>query len=228
MKKKLKMIINIIMTILFIILMGYYITGNMIHEILGTIIFVLFFLHNILNIKWYKSLLKGKHNALRIFHISINILLLIAMLGIFISGMMMSTYVFEFLNINMSRLGRKIHMVCNSWGFILMAMHVGLHLNSMISKMSLKIKKKQTKYICICLLVMLLAFGIYAIFSVQLLKDMFLVNEYKFFDYEQSNIIFYLKFFSILITISFLTYYSIKLLRKKKMKAKKDAKSISM
>ena len=49
MKNIVKMIIDIVMTILFIILMGYYITDNSVHEILGTITFVLFIAHHILN-----------------------------------------------------------------------------------------------------------------------------------------------------------------------------------
>lgn len=38
--KKFRFIIDIAMTILFIILMGYYVTDNKVHEILGTITFV--------------------------------------------------------------------------------------------------------------------------------------------------------------------------------------------
>ena len=56
--KKFRIILDIIMTVLYIILMGYCITGNAVHEILGTITFVLFIIHNILNIKWYKSIFK--------------------------------------------------------------------------------------------------------------------------------------------------------------------------
>ena len=43
------------MTCFFIILMGYHITGNKIHEYLGVITLLLMIIHNILNIKWYKS-----------------------------------------------------------------------------------------------------------------------------------------------------------------------------
>lgn len=66
MKKKLQMIIDIIMFILFLILTGYHITGNIVHEILGVITFVLFIVHHIINIKWYKALPKGKYTTRRI------------------------------------------------------------------------------------------------------------------------------------------------------------------
>ena len=69
--RKFRIVLDIVMTLLFIILMGYYVTDNTVHEILGTITFILFILHNILNIKWYKSIFKGKHNFQRTFHIKI-------------------------------------------------------------------------------------------------------------------------------------------------------------
>lgn len=59
MKNKVKLIIDIAMTILFIILMGYYVTDNAVHEILGTITFVLFILHHILNINGINLYLKA-------------------------------------------------------------------------------------------------------------------------------------------------------------------------
>ena len=102
--KKIRILIDVLMTIFFIILMGYFITGNKVHEILGTITFVLFIIHNILNIKWYKSILKGKHNFQRIFHIIINLLLLVAIIGMMVSGIMISSNVFSFLNIQTTML----------------------------------------------------------------------------------------------------------------------------
>lgn len=70
--KKIRILLDIIMTCLFIVLMGYYAMKNSTHEILGVITFALFILHNIINIKWYKSIFKGEHSFQRIFHIIIN------------------------------------------------------------------------------------------------------------------------------------------------------------
>jgi len=57
--KKIRILIDMLMTIFFIILMGYFITGNKVHEILGTITFVLFIIHNILNIKCFRFYMGG-------------------------------------------------------------------------------------------------------------------------------------------------------------------------
>ena len=99
MNKKFRIMLDIVMTILFTILMGYYATDNKVHEILGTITFILFIIHNILNIKWYKGIFKGKHTFQRTFHIILNLLLFIAILGMMVSGIMISSDVFAFFDI---------------------------------------------------------------------------------------------------------------------------------
>lgn len=216
--KKVRILIDILMTIFFIILMGYFITGNEVHEILGTITFVLFIVHNILNIKWYKSIFKGKHNFQRTFHIITNILLLIAMLGMMISGIMISSNVFSFLNIKTTMFGRRLHMLSTSWGFILMAIHMGLHLNSIMSKINKKMKDNTFEYVYYFGLVLLAGLGIYSFISAKAWEDMFLVNDFKFYDYTQNGFIFYLKYIGIIAFIELAIYFIFKLINKLKNK----------
>lgn len=66
MKSKIKMGIDILMTALLLDLMAYQITGQALHEWFGAGMFVLFIAHNILNIRWYGNLFKGKYRLLRI------------------------------------------------------------------------------------------------------------------------------------------------------------------
>ena len=214
MKNKIKILIDIAMTALFIILMGYYVTESNIHEILGTITFVLFILHHILNIKWYKSIFKGKHNFQRVFHTILNLLLFLSMLGMMVSGIMISTNVFKFLDIPVNSFGRKLHMISTSWGFVLMSIHVGLHITGLMTKLNTKMKNSIFEYAYYCILLILLIFGIYSIVDLKIWEDMFLVNDFKFFDYEQSPILFYLKYLSMLFVIAFVIYIIFSLVRK--------------
>lgn len=222
MKKKFRVILDIIMTCLFIVLMGYYATDSKVHEILGTITFVLFIIHNILNIKWYKGIFKGKHNLQRTFHIIINLLLFIAMVGMMVSGIMISADVFDFLNIPTTMFARKLHMLSTSWGFVLMAMHVGLHINALISKLNAKMKKSTFEYVYYFVLAILVGLGIYSFIDLKIWEDMFLVNDFKFFDYEQSPILFYSKYLLALIAIALVIYIIFSLVRKVKNKKKKN------
>lgn len=205
--KKFRILIDIAMTCLFIVLMGYYITENKTHEILGTITFILFILHNILNIKWYKSIFKGKHNFQRTFHIIINIMLLLAMIGMIVSGIMISVDVFGFLNIKTNMFGRKLHMASTSWGFVLMAIHIGLHLNGMMTSLNKKMKNNTLEYVYYFILVLIAGYGLYSLIASKILEDMFVVNHFNFFDYDKSPIMFYLEHLAIILFIALTIYF---------------------
>lgn len=222
MENKIKKIIDIVMTILFIILMGYYVTENEVHEILGTITFILFIIHHILNIKWYKSVFKGKYNFQRIFHIILNLLLFIAMVGMMVSGIMISADVFAFLDIPTTMFGRRLHMLSTSWGFVLMAIHVGLHITALMNKLNAKMKNSTFEYVYYFVLVLLVGLGIYSFVNLKVWEDMFLVNDFKFFDYEQSPILFYLKYVLVLIAIALVIYIIFSFIRKVKNKKVKN------
>ena len=212
--KKFRIILDIIMTCLFIVLMGYYVTDNTVHEVLGTITFVLLIIHNILNIKWYKSIFKGKHNFQRTFHIIINLLLFIAMLGMMISGIMISSDVFDFLNIKTTMIGRNLHMISTAWGFILMSIHVGFHITGIMNKLNTKMKDNTFQYVYYFILLLLIGFSIYSFISLRLWEEMFVLIHFKFFDYEQNTILFYLKYICILIGVLLITYWLLRGIRK--------------
>ena len=69
--------IDILMTLLLMVVMAYHYTGQMWHEITGTAMFVLFIVHNALNYRWYRSLVKGRYNASRILVLVANSLLVV-------------------------------------------------------------------------------------------------------------------------------------------------------
>ena len=46
-KKKVRIVVDILMFILFVLFMGYHIISDMNHEILGVFLFILFIIHHI-------------------------------------------------------------------------------------------------------------------------------------------------------------------------------------
>ena len=105
-----------------ITLMAYQLIGKAYHEYAGTVLFIIFIIHNILNIKWYSNLFKGSYTPYRILSTIINILLLITMILLMISGIIMSEYTFSFLNINSGMaISRLIHLSASHLGFILVS-----------------------------------------------------------------------------------------------------------
>lgn len=216
MQKKVRILVDILMTVFFIILMGYHLTENNTHEILGTITFILFIVHHILNRKWYKTIFKGKYNFRRAFMLITNILLFISMLGMMISGIMLSTYVFSFLNIPTTMFARKLHMVSTSWGFVLMTIHLGLHLQLVLSKWSKKLKSSSFEYVYYLLLFISFIFGCYSLIKIKIWEDMLLFHDFKFYDYNQSSIMFYLQLVFIILAVAVGIYFIFSIIKKRK------------
>jgi len=200
--KKFRIIIDVIMYVFFIILMGHHITDNLIHEILGTGTIVLFIAHNILNFKFYKNLFKGKYTAKRMILTLIDVLLLLCMVGIIVSSIIISSDVFAFLNIHTTSFGLKLHMLSTSWGFVIMSFHLGLHLNGMLNKISAKMKNSIFEYIYYFILILIMGYGIYSFIKLNFISDMFLLNPFKAYDFNESPVIFYLHVLSSSILIA--------------------------
>lgn len=142
------------------------------------------------------------------------------MIGMMVSGIMISSNVFSFLNIQTTMFGRKLHMISTSWGFILMAIHIGLHLNSIMSKINKKIKNNTFEYVYYFVLLILVGLGIYSFISTKIWEDMFAVNDFKFYDYNQNELIFYLKYIGIIAFIELVIYFIFKWINKLKNKDK--------
>ena len=135
-----------------------------------------------------------------------------------VSGIMISANVFAFLNIPTTMFGRRLHMISTSWGFVLMAIHVGLHITSLMNKLNAKMKNSTFEYVYYFILVILVGLGIYSFINLKVWEDMFLLNDFKFFDYEQSPILFYLKYLLVLIAIALVIYVIFSIIRKVKNK----------
>ena len=117
-------VIDVGMMILLLLLMAFPFTGQDIHIFLGIIMIVFFIIHHYLNRRWYLSLFKGKKTKIQILFITINSLLLISIFGVALSGLTLAGYV----PIMSYFLARKMHLVCSYWSYLLMGLHVGLHL----------------------------------------------------------------------------------------------------
>lgn len=127
-KVKLKIAVDVLMTLGLLFLMGYQFWGDFAHEWAGTGMFVLFLLHHVLNRNWHRAIFQGRYTPARVFQLVINLLVFLAMVGLMVSGVILSSYVFAALPIR-GRMGfaRLLHMAASYWGFVLMALHLGLH-----------------------------------------------------------------------------------------------------
>ena len=234
--QRLRMTIDITMTILSIILMGgnYLFPADIVHEILGVALFVLWAVHITLNRRWYGAIFKGKYNPYRIMQTVINCSILICTLFLMISGIILSNHVFTFLNIQ-GGLGfaRIAHLLASHWYYLFMSMHIGLHVGMIINKVrhpegnnshpelvsgsSTNEMPKQVRHDKLrrILLALVCAYGIYAFIARGVWKYLILQQQFFFFDLDRGYILFAIDYISIIILFASLSHLLAKKMRQR-------------
>lgn len=218
-KMKIKMGIDASMTVLLLILMAYQITGQELHEWFGAGMLVLFLLHNILNIRWYGNLFKGKYTLLRVTQVIINFSVLASMLCLGFSGIVMSRHVFAELPIHgPMATARTMHLAASYWGFVLMSIHLGFHWSMILGMFGRLWGRTKMPAAFTWLLRFIAVFiagcGAYFFHKNNIDSYMFLKQEFVFFDFEQSAVSVFAQYISMMGFWVFISFYAMKRIRK--------------
>ncbi len=205
--KKARMIIDILMTALLPLLMAYSLIGEDIHEILGVCMFVLFIAHHVINRKWWTSIFKGKYNAARLLNTAVNLLLAVFMLLQPVSGILLSKHILKEVAISgAASTMRTIHMTLAYWGFIMMSIHLGLHIRAVSAKLKGKMNKA-VKYTITVIFLLIAAYGVYAFIHRGIADYMFMKVMFAFFDFSESKVLFLLDYAAIMVLATEAAYW---------------------
>ncbi len=194
------------MVILVPMLMAYSMIGETLHEFLGIIMFVLFICHHLVNRKWFRSLGYGKWNAVRRLNTIIDLTMLVLMVIMMVSAITISKHVFSFLNIGGAAVGRVLHLVGANWLFVLMSVHLGLHVNSMTGSLRLQGKRKLSRIPGIVFIVIAF-YGFYAMIKRGLLSYLFFIKMFASFDLSEPAVFFILDYFAIMVMFAVVGFY---------------------
>lgn len=226
-KQTVKGSVDLLMTVLLLLLMAYMLTGQKVHEWLGTGTLVLFIVHHVLNRKWLGNLGRGIYLPFRIFQTILAVLVFLSMLGSMVSGIMMSRYVFAFLSIRGGMAAaRMVHMLCAYWGFIFLSAHLGLHWGIIMGLLRKTAGFKAGNPTRIAILRIsacgIAVYGGYSFWKHRIADYLFLKSMFVFFDYEQSPMQFMAEYLAMMGLWMFFAYYIGKLLRKRTAHAQKS------
>lgn len=193
------------MTILSVLLMGglFLFPSDVVHEILGTALIFLWAVHNVLNRSFYKSLFNGKYSPFRIVMTVINSAIVVCCILLAVSGVMLSNYVFAFLQIE-SGIGfaRPVHLVVSHWYYILIALHFSLHAGVVFGGLKLKEKSLVHRVAVNCVVGAVSLYGLFAFVRLGLWKYLFLTQQFFFFDMERGFLLFVVDYVSIFVMFS--------------------------
>ena len=215
-KQILKIIVDILMTVILLLLMARSLVGEAAHEWLGISMFGLFILHHILNRRWSRNLFKGKYTPFRILQSALVALVFITMLGSMVSGIMLSEHALMFLPVmGGSSWARTVHMLCAYWGFVLISLHLGLHWNMMISMAKRMAKKTSSTrtWILRTIAVLIAGYGVFAFFKRDIGDYMLLRTMFVFFDFSEPLIFFLLDYIATMCLFVFIGHYISKVIK---------------
>ena len=131
--KRAKHIVDILLGIGLLLLMSFQVVGEAGHEWTGIVMTALMIVHQILNRKWIAALFRGRYTPLRALQTLVNAAMLVCFVLTAVSGVNMSVHAVPFLGGFMrSSLGRRLHLTLSHWCFVLMGLHLGLHIPAML------------------------------------------------------------------------------------------------
>ncbi|MGR3806706.1 DUF4405 domain-containing protein [Pasteurella testudinis] len=211
-KYKLQLLHDLLLTALFLSVMGYHIYLELIHEWAGIVFFALVFLHSGLNLWWFKKLTQGQYDAYRLLQTGVNLLTFILFMIACVSGVMMSNFALPDLPISMvNSTVRKLHMLSSHWLQLLIGVHLGLHwkmLANFLAKLwQIDLNGFNARRRLPALWLVISAYGIYALIKRDIHHYLFGLIEFAALDFDEPKWLFYLDFFAIVIFAAYLTRF---------------------
>ena len=187
--KSIKLIVDAGMTALLLCLTAYQATGESLHEWFGIGMTALLILHHVLNRRWYGALFRGKYTAYRTLTTIVNTLLLASIALTALCGMAMSAHAVPFLyGMLPVSFARQVHLALSYWSFVLMGVHLGLHLPAMTARWNGRLKTT---------LAILFAagagVGAWLFYKNGITDYMLFRAPFAFFDYDKSAVLVFLE-----------------------------------
>ena len=214
MKRKsniIKKIVDVCMTILLLCLMAYQVTGDALHEWIGIGMTIVLIVHHILNIKWYGAIFKGKYNVYRIITTVVNILMIVSIALTAFCGMSMSNHAVPFLyGMTDMVFARTTHMALSYWSFMMMGIHLGLHLPAMTAKVK---PNTIVKVILTIVFTVLAGCGLWLFIKNGIPAYITFQTHFVFFDYDKSAILVFVENLSELFFFVFIGANIVRIIR---------------
>ena len=189
------------MTVLLLCLMAYQVTGETLHEWFGIGMTVLLIVHHILNIKWYAALFKGKYHTVRIITTVVNVLLMASILLTALCGMAMSghavPFMYGFLPVSFAR---RFHLSMSFWSFVLMGLHLGLHIPIMTAGLKWSGKLKTALAVVFSVIA---GVGFWLMIKNGIPDYLFFRIPFAFLDYEKAGVLIFAENLAMLISFCF-------------------------
>lgn len=198
------------MTLLYIVALGCRLTGAVPHEWIVLAFCALCILHIAVNRRWFKSVPRGRYTFFRYANTALNVLLLISMMTLCVSGVLGSRHVFGFLSFKGGMDIRELHTFAAYWGLVLLGVHTGLQWMKLLT--GLRTIPSIANMVAMNgvrfgLPLLMAVYGVWASFDRAMGSKLFLGFSFDFWDSARPELLFYTHNFAILALYAVVTHY---------------------
>lgn len=197
-----KLSLDFCLVVLLLLAFAYQLTGNLFHEIIGTVFVVFVLVHNLISRRWYASIRKGKMPPRRILTTALNLLLLVTSLLMVVSGVLNSHDIFPYLHVKTTVLDRHVHAMAAYWVLILVSLHLGLHwqmVTGTICRMfSIPPLGRNSRFALHFFAVLLFSFGVYAFFERDIPYKIAGLFSFDYWDFGRDTFGYFLRYIAII------------------------------
>jgi hypothetical protein len=188
--------------------MSFRLTGDIAHEIAGIIMSALTAFHVFAHRRWIVSFFFRRKNASDIFRFSVLIVIFLLMIGIVVSGIIMSKIIHVIVSIDGSLLVRQIHVMLAYWVFVFSSIHIGVHFRGMRKRL-LGIPFTNVMVYRVAG-IFIAAAGIWAFSKREIASKLLMQSAFGFVDPEECGIAYLYSLTAVAGLFVFVSYYAMK------------------
>jgi hypothetical protein len=122
----LRLFLDGLAAVLLLVALAYWWLGNVVHEVVGTAMFLLLIAHNLFNRRWYGSVTRTRREPRSLFNVFATFALLMTMLVLLITSVLISNALSAFFSAWGGFTVREIHTLAAYWALVIVAIHLGL------------------------------------------------------------------------------------------------------
>lgn len=198
------------MTLLLLVLMGFHLHGEIVHEWAGIIFTLLIMFHLYFNRHRLWSLSPNIPLTMQVVTRFINAVTFMVILTAIVSGMMLSRHILLALPFhNPASWVRKVHMTSVHWGMLILALHIGLHWKMLATFFCRTLNISGNSHVAHVIMPgvfsLIALLGLYGLLNTDYLDYLLMKVDFSFFDYDESALLFYFRYLAIIVLFALMT-----------------------
>lgn len=204
--------LDFVALILFMAAMAYWWMDNRAHELIGTGMFALLFLHNVFNRRWYGGISRTRRQARPLVTLVLNLTLLVTMVALLTTSILISQSLFGFFAVG-GPTARDIHILAAYWALIIVSIHLGLHWSIVMNVTRSLLQINDTRPLRTALLRLasagITAGGVYSCLELDIGSRLLLIPTMQFWDFSEDAAGFFLRVGTIVGLCAALGHYGV-------------------